>query len=266
MNLSGIIKVDQVLQFILATASQEDPGNRELGPIHLIKYLYLADLDHAKHFNGMTYTTLEWVFYHFGPWNTEAFIRTEPALQAVAAEKRVIELEAPRYESEFVRWSMDNDGLYNQLEKDLPFVVTASIQKYVHQFQAETEDLLHFVYTTWPMLRAKPGNKLDFSIPEFFYEEKQEPGHEANQSARQKKKKRQAIKDLKREFKEKLEAKKRASKPPAPPPISLYDDIYFEGLKTLDELAGESIESAQGIVEFSDDIWESRSRFDPDVP
>jgi hypothetical protein len=40
----NINKVDLVLKYILATAGQEDYGNREVGPIHLIKYVYLADL------------------------------------------------------------------------------------------------------------------------------------------------------------------------------------------------------------------------------
>ena len=39
-----IKKVDLLLKYILAAAGQEDPGHREVGPIHLIKYVYSADL------------------------------------------------------------------------------------------------------------------------------------------------------------------------------------------------------------------------------
>jgi len=39
-----IKRVDLLLKYILAAAGQEDPGNREVGPIHLVKYVYLADL------------------------------------------------------------------------------------------------------------------------------------------------------------------------------------------------------------------------------
>jgi hypothetical protein len=39
-----INKVDLLLKYILAIAGREDYGNREVGPIHLIKYVYLADL------------------------------------------------------------------------------------------------------------------------------------------------------------------------------------------------------------------------------
>ena len=40
----NIKNVHLLLKYILLAAGQEDPGNRELGPIHLIKYVYLADL------------------------------------------------------------------------------------------------------------------------------------------------------------------------------------------------------------------------------
>jgi len=41
--------VDQLIQYILLVASHEDEQfYRELGPIHIIKYLFLADLDFAE--------------------------------------------------------------------------------------------------------------------------------------------------------------------------------------------------------------------------
>jgi hypothetical protein len=39
-----INKVELLLKYILVAAGQDDLGNREVGPIHLIKYVYLADL------------------------------------------------------------------------------------------------------------------------------------------------------------------------------------------------------------------------------
>jgi hypothetical protein len=49
-----INKVDLSLKYILAAAEQEDYGNREVGPIHLIKYIYLADLAFAEKHTGET--------------------------------------------------------------------------------------------------------------------------------------------------------------------------------------------------------------------
>jgi hypothetical protein len=36
----NIHKVDLVLKYILAAAGQEDFGNQEVGPIHLVKYIW----------------------------------------------------------------------------------------------------------------------------------------------------------------------------------------------------------------------------------
>ncbi len=265
----AVEKIDRLLQFILAAAGQEDFGGRELGPIHLVKYLYLADLEHAKHRNGETYTNLPWKFHHFGPWSPEAYLRIEPALRAVGADKKAVALANPKYEGEFVRWHVENDELFARLEKELPLIVAASVQKYVHEFNSITEDLLHFVYKTFPMLVAKPGETLDFSVPDFIRKENEKNSGDSKTipeklTARQQKKKKAALEELKKEFRKRLEEKKRRPKIKLEPPV--YDNVYFEGLKTLDSLAGEEIKEIEGIARFSDDIWKSKARFDPDVP
>lgn len=265
MDISDKTKTDRLLQFILATASHEDFKDRDLGQIHLIKYLYLVDLAHAEENDGRTYTSLSWKFHHFGPWASEAYLRIEPALQAIGAIQKSI---PSQYDEDFVRWSIQDDELCHRIEKEFPLVVTTSVQNYVHRFNATTEDILHFVYNTWPMLRAKPGEMLDFTLPDHVKKKVARPAIEniisAKLSVRQKKKKKHAIESLRKKFREKLENKKRTLKiRSAPPP---YDDIFYEGLKTLDSLAGEDIKSMEGTVRFSDDIWKSKARFDPDVP
>ncbi len=49
-----INKVDLVLKYILAALGQEHYGNREVGPIHLVKYVYLSDLVFAEKYDGET--------------------------------------------------------------------------------------------------------------------------------------------------------------------------------------------------------------------
>ncbi len=268
MDTSNTKKIDRILQFSLLTAGQEDFGSRELGPIHLIKYLYLADLEYAKK-QGNTYTGIPWTFHHFGPWDYGAFSRIEPALQAIGAQKKTIDPLQSTYGKEFTRWLAVNEKLYDMLERDLPIIIRGTIQKYVHKFNAVTEDLLHYVYTTWPILNAKPGELLNFVPPDYMKKIKKQDCEQNNDdtkalSVRQQKKKKQALQLLRSEFRKKLEAKKQKPKIRfAPPP---YDDIYFDGLKVLDSLAGKGIKQTEGVASFSDDIWKSKARFDPEIP
>jgi len=64
-----ISRVDKIIQYTLLVAGDEDDYfDRQLGPIHLIKYVYLADLDYAASHNGEIFTGVKWQFYKFGPW------------------------------------------------------------------------------------------------------------------------------------------------------------------------------------------------------
>ncbi len=79
-----ISKIDKLIQYIVLVAGQKDEAfDRELGPIHLIKYLYLSDLAYAASHEGRTYTGLPWRFHHHGPYCQEAFQRLEPALRSM---------------------------------------------------------------------------------------------------------------------------------------------------------------------------------------
>ena len=85
-----VSKIDKVIQFALALAGQEDDfKDRSLGPIHLVKYVYLADLIYAER-KGDTFTGVEWKFHNFGPWSLEVFSRIDPALAAIGAERKAL--------------------------------------------------------------------------------------------------------------------------------------------------------------------------------
>jgi hypothetical protein len=266
MSTPNIAIIDKLLQFILLIAGQEDDFmDRELGPIHLIKYLYLADLAYAEHHHGEIYTGLSWTFHHFGPWSPEAHQRIEPALLNVGATSKTFRSQ---YSDDAVRWSIQDDSLYRQLVTELPITITRAIQRYVHQFTADTEELLHIVCKTWPMLRAKPEERLHFILPEHLKREDTrhvENNHSISQSlsTRQKKKRKQAFEKLKKEVKERLEKEKKARRMTFSPPP--YDDIFYEGVKTLDALTGIEIKETTGTLYFSDDIWTSKARHGPDV-
>lgn len=263
--MADISKVDKVLQFIVLTAGRADNfRDRELGPIHLIKYLYLADLAYAETHHGETYTQIPWKFHHFGPWATEAFNRIDPALATIDAQKKRI---TSYYTDDFTRWSADDEELYGQLAEELPIQVVSSVKGAVQEFGNSTEDLLHFVYNTYPMLQAAPEEYLIFSNFPTYQKEKSSHDHrdippEKELSKTQQKKRQQKLDELKIQFRDKLKNKDKKRVEYRPP---RYDDVFFEGVATLNYLAGSDFEFAKGIGRFSDDIWKSESRTDSNV-
>ncbi|SRR6266545_90939 len=128
-----VARLDLMLQYALAAAGQEDPGQGELGPIHLIKYAYLADLAHAERHGGETFTGVPWRFFHFGPWALEVNDRIEQAAAAVNAERRAF--TSARYEGEFVRYLVPDDALYERLARQLPAEISSAVKRAVHELR-----------------------------------------------------------------------------------------------------------------------------------
>jgi hypothetical protein len=157
-------RVRQLVEFCLACAGREDdPRERQLGPIHVLKYVYLADVAYAERNGGVTFTRAAWKFYHFGPWSAEVHNLLEPTARAAGAEVAVM---SSRYDKDTVRWALHDDDLYDKLVERLPSEVTNVIREAVHRFGSGTGDLLNYVYLTRPMLKAAPGEVLDFTPPE----------------------------------------------------------------------------------------------------
>jgi hypothetical protein len=259
-------KVDLLIQYILAVAAQGwgDFDNKEIGPIHIIKYVYLADLAYAEKNGGKTYTGLVWKFHHFGPWSTELFQRIEPAAKAIGAHKRII-TDTPY--DDFDRWSCDDDDFREELEKNLPISIQLPVEYYFKKFQTDTYDLLDHVYSTIPMLNAAPEEKLSFEVAAKAYEQHIQEKEELKKyqpqklSTRARKKRKAALAALR----EKIQARKDTRKEqeateyviPTPP---RYDKLYWQGQDWLDSLAGESIKNHEGEITVADNIWKSPDR------
>lgn len=70
-------------------------------------------------------------------------------------------------------------------------------------------------------------------------------------------------------LREKIQAKlaerklKKEQNIPSRPPR--YDEVFFEGVRWLDSLAGEPVEPQEGEITFSKTIWKSPARTVPDV-
>ncbi|MDY6895650.1 MAG: hypothetical protein SVO01_09590 [Thermotogota bacterium] len=255
-----ISRVDKIIQYALLVAGDEDDfPDRHLGPIHLIKYVYLADLAYAKTHAGETFTGVKWQFYKFGPWAQEVNKRIEPALLHINAEKKTFPSNYGDKE-EWVRWRVADDNFVDNLEIELPFIITVTLRRNVHQFGQATPELLAHVYSTEPMLSAAPKEFLDFSTLKTLPLNSLPEKSNNNLLSKKKQKNLKAnLRKLRSKSAEKLAAKrkKKLVKPPISP---RYDDVYYEGLEWLDSLAGEKIPTGDKDVVFSDSIWKSPAR------
>ncbi len=262
-------RIDKLLKYALAVAGENDEfQDRGLGPIHLIKYVYLADLAWAQHHEGETYTGIEWRFHKFGPWSFGLFERIDDALSAGGARK--ITLQHPRYEDDFSRWSLKDEELLRDLEGEIPLLVGMAIKSAVRTFGSDTGALLNHVYLTEPMLRAAPGEILNLS-PRARKKEQEEQSAEVplertvQVSKKEKEARRKRLMDLKTLVRSRLDEKKRHSNlvPPDPPPR--HDDVYLEGQAWLDSEAGDPLEEKEYKARFAEDIWKSQARYDPEL-
>lgn len=260
----NIPRVDSIIQYTLTVASENDWGEQELKPIHLIKYVYLADLDYASRNQGETYTGINWQFFRFGPWSKEVNDRLEPALSIVGAQKKVI--EHTNYKSIF--WFFPKGKPVIDLERTFDDrLLPITIQGLVRKYGNETKALLHDVYKTLPMLHAAPFEILNFSrvIQEPGPPEKSQPSSE--QTARQKKKRKAKLESIKKGFQKKMAQKKQElAQNQAERSKPCYDEVFWEGVQTLEKLAGEEIPPGRITCSFSDEFWKSKARYDPDLP
>lgn len=258
-------RVDTLIQYALAVASREDDDrDRELGPIHLLKYVYLGDLAYAEKNAGQTYTGADWEFYHFGPWSQPVHDRIEPATAAIDAAVRTFGWQGARKEGESIRYRATDTDLAASLESNLPLHVTSAIKKAVHAFTSCTPELLHHVYLTRPMLSAAPRDRLDFTPPEqpdIPRPEEEKLPLTAKQMKKQAAKLQAARERVQEKLKEKRANRKGRSKLT---PTPRYDEVYENGMRWLDSLAGSALPE-EGEAVFSDEIWKSRSRYDPDL-
>jgi len=260
----NIEKIDLLLQYALVAAGQGSGWDRELGMIHLIKYVYLADLEYAKRHDGQLYTGIPWRFYHFGPWAEEVYQRIEPALMAIGAEKRII--PNPHDEKDVIRWTKSDDDLFDTLGNQLDLIVMGCIQRDVRRFGSDTAALLDFVYRTKPMVTAAPDEFLNFNIMsnETISAEPAQAGIALKEpTVRQKKKRKSALLDLKKRINARLDEKQNRLIASAAPPR--YDEIFFDGIKWLNSSSEEPLEPGEYTADISDKMWKSKARYDPDL-
>ncbi|HET9233391.1 MAG TPA: hypothetical protein VFP10_04570, partial [Candidatus Eisenbacteria bacterium] len=134
-------KADLIIQYALAVASEaDDYRQRELGPIHLIKYVYLGDLASTQAGAG-SFTGATWRFHNFGPWAVEVWDRVAPAVKAIGAQER--RFQSKYKDEDAVRWQTKQRGLAEQLEREVPWSVARAVRSAVRDYGNDTTALLH---------------------------------------------------------------------------------------------------------------------------
>ena len=248
-------RVDHVLEFALLVAGRADEyQDRFLGPIHLIKYVYLADLAFAERNSGETYTRIPWRFFHFGPWAGEVNDRIKVVTNQVDVVEQTFE---SKYGDDRTMWSMNDEEAFERVEQSLHVHVSLTVKRMVQKFGHDTVGLLHFVYLTPPMLRASPGETLDFHVapPEGVAE----PVRRPPMSERQRKKRAERIREGRELLKKKLEAPVTAT---MVTPQPRYDEVFDQGVAWLEALAGEPLSVRAGEVLVDESVWKSPARGD----
>jgi hypothetical protein len=258
--MADVQRIDQVLQLaVLAAGRCDDFKDRQLSRIHMIKCAYFADLAYAQAHEGTTYTGAGWTFLHFGPWAQIVNERVEPAMTAIHAVAHSFD---SRFSGEERRaWSKADDDLFHAVEHALPHHVSSAVKACVRKHGRVTETLLDETYKTPPMLRAVPGALLDFTPPHSTSAASIAPPPPTSTSAKHAKQTNQKLRSLKEtvraRFAEKrgLRAQVRATQRPP-----RYDEVFHDGTKWLDELAGSEPPTGTVEVEFDESVWLSPTR------
>lgn len=258
-------RVDLLLQYALLAAGEEDEYiDRQLGPIHLIKYVYLADLAYARSNGGQTFTGIKWQFYKFGPWSQVVNERIEPALLAIGADKKTFPSDYEDKE-DWIRWSLRDERQLEENERKLPASITMHLRREIHKYGKDTPSLLDHVYSTKPMLSAAPNDYLDFSLAVQGGSSAEGDPQQlriGNLSEKKKKKLKERMRVLQEKHKNREPKEVRLVNPVKNP---RYDDIYEEGIAWLDDLAGQQLTPGEKVAEFSDEVWKSSTRKGGDV-
>ena len=254
-------RVQQVMRYAVAVASSADDFQRqELGPIHLLKYVYLADLAYAERNGGQTYTGTTWCFHHFGPWAVKAWQQIPEAMSLHAIRHRLFQSD---YQDDASRWSSEETNLEEKLEPTMPHEVSRGVSRAVKDFGNDTSGLLHYVYQTAPMLKAAPGEQLDFSTVAAQRQDpalRSEPEPLPQQLSKADRKRRRAAHDALRErFQEALKKRRQRRARTAAEPTHKRAHLA-EVLEWVDSLAGEPIEPLEGELIVAADVWKSPAR------
>ncbi|MCG6372827.1 SocA family protein [Vibrio fluvialis] len=248
-----------LIQYALLRAGEEDLyTSRSLGPIHIIKYVYLADLYYAEK-HGVTFTGIEWQFYNFGPWSNNVHSSISPALSEIMANKKC--LENLFKDDDSIRWDKTDNYLLRDKAREIPAEITARLSRDIHNFSNDTKALLDYVYKTEPMLSASPCEIIEFKQVQRIMDNPL-PTRVSGLSNKKKKSLKQKIDALKTKHLNSCRERKLIK----PVEFPRYDEVYECGIKWLDDLDKTEKLEETIVVEFSEDVWQSQTRKSYELP
>lgn len=157
--LKGKVMEPNLEKLIAAIVSHVQRHDGYITKTKLLKLLYLFDVEYYRN-HRRTFTGLEWVYFHLGPWTDEY----DPILQDLVSRNILIPSQSSHsdYETTFYRTPerVDVFKLFPQFadEKALRVVLNAWGNK------TTAEILDHVYFRTEPMEKGERGQLLDFSV------------------------------------------------------------------------------------------------------
>jgi hypothetical protein len=149
---------ENLVQFIAEEAAAR---GEVLSPIRVVKFLYLADVYHARYQGGQTLTGWPWRFVHYGPYCREALA----AIDQVRSRGLVTTISfQSKYDGEEHVLYKGIGGDLSTLRNALPLSMVGPLAAAIARWASDTQGLLDHVYfDTEPMKYSRRGDLLDFS-------------------------------------------------------------------------------------------------------
>lgn len=156
------MKSIDIIRYIVWYATENDI---QLTTNRLVKFIYLADLYHARLKGGQTLTGFPWKFIYYGPYCGEAMRCIDQAVKDGLICKATYDSHFGDYKEYNLFTCKDEEA--EEIEKSIHIGIVGQIQKAIRTLGDDTPQLLDHVYfDTEPMANARKGDLLDFSKAE----------------------------------------------------------------------------------------------------
>lgn len=152
------MKTSDLISYIVWYATEHE---MKLTTVRLVKFVYLADLYHAREHSGKTLTGFPWAFVKFGPYCSEVMMEIDDLSRAGAIFAQVMESKFSG--KEFTLFTC-KDRQAEHIEDRIPLEVLSPLKRAIKTYGEDTAALLDHVYfETEPMDQVRKGDLLDFS-------------------------------------------------------------------------------------------------------